>query len=132
MGINNITNKSGFDFDAIEFPLHISENAKRYFYPEFMYLNPNNIIEYDQFCDILNGNDKSKNAHLVLERLLDSRYNRLPPESFDIIKDDIVLNKAIDYHSNEHYVSGEKHKGVCTLDGVLFDFEYYVDFHNSR
>ena len=131
MGSSKNTNTFGLDFGAIEFPLPISDNVKRFFYPEFMSLNPDKIIEYDQFCDILNGKDKSENANLVLHRLLDPRYNRLPPRSFDIIEDNIIQKKAIDYHTHKLYISGEQHQGVCTLEGVSFEFEYYLDFHNS-
>ena len=124
-----------FNFNTVGFPLIPSENVRRYFYPEFMYSypksNPDETIKYELFCDILDGKDRSQNAVMVLERLLDPRYDRLPPKSFDIINDNIEEHTAFFVDTGQKQITHEIHRGVCVLDNLFFDFEYTVNFHNS-
>lgn len=134
MGYDSNTGKYTFDFDSVDFPIHLSENLINYLYINYKG-NRFNYTSLDEFRDILSGKNKSQNACRILSSLFYA-YNKvfdpyaspkieLPPADFDILSDEIISTitlKTFPYKDNIE----DTHQGVCVYNNLEFDFEYKV------
>lgn len=126
MGYDSNTGKYTFDFDSVDFPIHLSENLINYLYIKYK----GNHLHYtsiEEFKNILAGNSRTQNACSILSSLC-STYNGhrvLPPKEFEILSDEIINTEQI---KSLGFISiyEETHNGVCKFDELIFDFEYKV------
>lgn len=133
------------ELSFVEFPINASENVLRYMYPKCKDFHTYHL-EYDEFLQMLKGNEVSLRAKRILHYLFDEHttpkhycypgnsddylvsytWRMFPYDNFEILSDNVSKVEMIRSAASPREVPCEFHTGKCKYNDIVFNFKYGI------